>query len=87
MTQASAGFRNKTADKIPNADHHQVCKYENSLSQGFEMVITRLEILQRDLKSRLGMHSREALRGDNLLPEAAEGVVAQQKSKDGTNNT
>ena len=86
MKQASASFH-KTADMIPNADHHQVCKYENSLSQGFDMVVKRLQILQQALNSGTGMHSGQPLGGENSFSEAAHSALAQQESKDGTNNT
>ena len=75
------------ADKIPEADHHEVCKYEDSLSQGFNMVLKRLQVLQQALNSRTGMHSGQALAGDNLYSEAAHSALAQPESKDGTNNT
>ena len=74
------------ADKIPEADHHEVCKYEDNLSQGFRMVLKRLQVLQQALKSRTRTHSGQAPRGENSSSEAAQSTLAQQTSEDGIKN-
>ena len=45
MTQASAGFHAKTADKILNTDHHTVCKFDTKFG-GYMAVLDRLRKLK-----------------------------------------
>ena len=52
MSQASAGFLGKVAQKIAQADHHQVCKYETKLDDGFRESLKGLKKLRSELLSR-----------------------------------
>ena len=45
MTQASAGFHGKTADKILNTDHHTVCRFDTKFG-GYMAVLDRLRKLK-----------------------------------------
>jgi hypothetical protein len=41
----------KSAFKLQDTDHHQVCKFENKLGQGFKEVVKRLKALRMKLIS------------------------------------
>jgi hypothetical protein len=41
----------KSAFKLQDTDHHQVCKFENKLGQGFKEVVKRLKTLRMKLIS------------------------------------
>jgi hypothetical protein len=41
----------KPASKLPDTDHHQVCKFETKLKQGFKEVVKRLKALRMELIS------------------------------------
>ena len=45
VTQASAGFHGKTADKILNTDHHTICKFDTKFG-GYMAVLDRLRKLK-----------------------------------------
>lgn len=51
VTQASAGFYGHTADKILNADHHDVCKFENKFG-GYIQVLHHLNNIRMTLLRR-----------------------------------
>jgi hypothetical protein len=51
VSQGSAGFMGKPASKLPDTDHHQVCKFETKLKQGFKEVVKRLKALRMELIS------------------------------------
>ncbi len=51
VTQKSAGFYGHTADKILNADHHGVCKFENKFG-GYKHVLHQLKIIRMELLRR-----------------------------------
>ena len=51
VAQASAGFCGHTADKILNADHHGVCKFENKFG-GYIQILHQLRIIRMTLLSR-----------------------------------
>ena len=51
VTQASAGFYGHTADKILNADHHGVCKFEHKFG-GYIHVLHQLRNIRMTLLSR-----------------------------------
>jgi hypothetical protein len=39
----------KPAFKLQDTDHHEVCKFENKLGQGFKEVVKRLKALRMKL--------------------------------------
>ena len=51
VTQASACFCGHTADKILNADHHGVCKFEHKFG-GYIHVLHQLGVIRMKLLSR-----------------------------------
>ena len=51
VTQASAGFYGHTADKILNADHHGVCKFQHKFG-GYIPVLHQLKNIRMALLRR-----------------------------------
>jgi hypothetical protein len=49
VSQGSASFMDKPAFKLQDTDHHQVCKFETKLEQGFKEVVKRLKALRMKL--------------------------------------
>ncbi|KAI4131528.1 MAG: hypothetical protein LQ338_001162 [Usnochroma carphineum] len=47
VTQASAGFYGRKADKILNVDHHQICKFDDPFSPAYINVLARLHKIRR----------------------------------------
>ena len=49
VSQGAASFMDKPAFKLQDTDHHEVCKFENKLGQGFKEVVKRLKALRTRL--------------------------------------
>jgi hypothetical protein len=49
VSQGAASFMDKPAFKLQDTDHHEVCKFENKLGQGFKEVVKRLKALRMRL--------------------------------------
>ena len=49
VSQGAASFMDKPAFKLQDTDHHEVCKFENKLGQGFKEVVRRLKALRMKL--------------------------------------
>jgi hypothetical protein len=49
VSQGAASFMDKPAFKLQDTDHHEVCKFENKLGQGFKEVVKRLKALRMKL--------------------------------------
>ena len=59
MTQASAGFHGKTADKILNTDHHTICTFDTKFG-GYMAVLDRL------VKLKVAITDEGAASGDSV---------------------
>lgn len=70
------------ADKIPSADHHQACKFENVFSPEFTMVVSRLQALQRALNIRALVDSPSAAMEEDASSDAAQGAPASRRRDD-----
>ena len=71
------------ADKIPNTDHHQVCKFEDGFSPGFEMVVKRMQQLVTKL-SKPSTRGLSIARGATSINKLRQGVSVTQEEHDGT---
>ena len=49
MPQASAGFLEQIAAKVPETDHHTICKFDTKLDQGYQAVLKCLKELVAQL--------------------------------------
>jgi hypothetical protein len=49
VPQASAGFVGQTAAKVPETDHHTICKFDTKLDQGYQAILKCLKGLVAQL--------------------------------------